>query len=589
MKQEPYFHHFCDRVAPEFQPLSEKETVTWQLLASITIGFGFWYLSWRWLESLNPEAMGFSVLVASCETLAFCGTLIFYYDIWAEKDSFPEGHSPPKFWSEKTPDRYITVDIFLTTFDEPVEVVEPSISAAKQLAVNGSVSVSIYLLDDGDRGDMQDLASRCGINYLSRSGNRGFKAGNLANALLRTDGEYFVICDADTRLFPSFLSNTLAYFQDPKVSWVQTPHWFYDLSEGRRWEDWLANKIGEWAVKFAPFFRLVSGSEKTGADHFHSDPTIFFDLIQRRRNRNGASFCCGAGSIHRREAVLQNALLEKAKTIALKAGAHGRAESKLLSPRIEIQPFKYHVSEDIFTSIQAHTNGWKSVYHPKIEAQMLSPWSVSAWAIQKLKYAGGTFDILLNANPLWNSNMPWRVRLHYLATFWSYLSVFILSIMVLSPAYSLLTGYAPIESFSVDFFARLLPLLICNELAMSVTSKGASFHRSKVVAFGTIAIQLRAFFLVALGRKPKFPTTPKLPDSKVSIRFALPNLILLSVLGFSIFWGVLMYCLNRDTHSLSFLIVNVFWLSWSLIALLRMTLSMLSNPALPTKLNENSV
>jgi len=589
MKTEPYFHHFYDRQAPEFHPLSEKETVIWQLLASITIGFGFWYLSWRWLESLNPEALGFSVLVATCETLTFFGMLIFYYDIWAEKDTHPKVHLFPKFSSEKPHDNPTSVDVFLTTFDEPVEVVEPSISAAQQLLVNGSVSVSIHLLDDGDRGDMQDLALRSGINYLSRDGNRGFKAGNLANGLLQTNGEYFVICDADTQLFPSFLNNTLPYFQDPEVSWVQTPHWFYDLSEGRLWENWLCNKIGGWAIKLAPIFRFLSGSKKTGEDHFNSDPTIFFDLIQRRRNRNGASFCCGAGSIHRREAVLQNALLEKAKTIALKVGSNGRAESKLLAPRIEIQPFKYHVSEDIFTSIQAHSNGWKSVYHPKIEAQMLSPWSVSAWAIQKLKYAGGTFDILLNANPLWNFNMPWRVRLHYLATFWSYLSVFILPIMILSPAYSLLTGYAPIESFSVDFFVRLLPLLICNELAMTVTSKGASFHRSKVVAFGTIAIQLRAFFLVALGRKPKFPTTPKLPEAKISIRFALPNLILLAVLSFSILWGVLMFCLDRDTHSLSFLIVNVFWLSWSFFAVLRMTLSMLSNPALPMKLNENSV
>jgi len=61
----------------------------------------------------------------------------------------------------------------------------------------------------------------------------GFKAGNMRNAMEKTSGDFIVICDADTRIFPTFLVNNLGYFRDPKVAWVQTPQWFFDLPEGK--------------------------------------------------------------------------------------------------------------------------------------------------------------------------------------------------------------------------------------------------------------------------------------------------------------------------------------------------------------------
>jgi len=42
---------------------------------------------------------------------------------------------------------------------------------------------------------------------------------------------------------------------------------------------------------------------------------MFYDIIQRRRNWANASFCCGAGSVHRREAVMESALKAYSKSI----------------------------------------------------------------------------------------------------------------------------------------------------------------------------------------------------------------------------------------------------------------------------------
>jgi cellulose synthase (UDP-forming) len=74
----------------------------------------------------------------------------------------------------------------------------------------------------------------------------------------------------------------------------------------------------------------------------------------------------------------------------------------------EFTPYKFHVSEDIYTSIVLHSDPnrqWKSVFHPWVESKMLSPRDLLAWTIQRFKYAGGTLDILFHDNPLFRRGL----------------------------------------------------------------------------------------------------------------------------------------------------------------------------------------
>lgn len=438
-----YFRAFESVEPPELPASSELRMHTWQLCASFTIGLGVWYLHWRWIASLNPEALGFSIAVALAETAMFLGTLLYFFDTWSEGDT-PPAPAPAAaggFCDGET----AKVDIFIATYDEHTAVLQATLQDAQAVRVPPGWDVEVHLLDDGDRSEVRNLARQSGVNYIARSDNRGFKAGNLRNALYRTDGDYVVICDADTRLFPGFLENTLGYFRDPDVAWVQTPHWFYDVPEGRPWKTVLP----AWAAPMASILAWITGSEKQGRDPYLSGSMLFFDVIQRRRNRNGASFCCGAGSIHRREPLFEDAFhqhqADRAKPGCL------RHLQPALTP---LQPFRFHVSEDIFTSISLHGapgRQWKSVYHPRIESKMLSPWSMDAWASQKLKYAGGTIDLMLHANPLWNRHMPWRAKLHYAATFWSYLSSIALLVLLFAPIVTLFTGLTPVSAYSTPF------------------------------------------------------------------------------------------------------------------------------------------
>ena len=566
MAAPDYFREFEHRRPPDLPPLGAARRAAWWLLSSLALGLGGAYLGWRWTASINPDALAFSAVVALAETLAFAGLALFVYDTWDEGDTPPA--PPPGSRADLGLDGAgpVRVDIYIATYDEALETVAPSIADAHALRVPPGCTATLHLLDDGNRPAMARLAKRTGIHYHARSGNRGFKAGNLRQALLRSDGDFVVICDADTRLFPSFLENTLGYFRDPSVSWVQTPHWFYDVPEGRPLAALLPKgRLRRLANRLLPRARV-------GRDPFLSAPMYFFDVIQRRRNRHGASFCCGAGSIHRVEAVAEAALARrKARLETLeRASAHlGPRPPGTLRRMLELQPFRYHVSEDLLTSMEHHAAGWRSVYHPRVEARMLSPWSMDAWILQKLKYAGGTMDILLREAPRLLPRMPLPVAAHYLATFWSYLSCLWLPVLLLAPALSLLTGASPVRAYTVEFFLHLLPFLLVLELAMLVGAKGQDAHAGRVLQLALLPVHLRAIGNVLRGRKPNFVPTPKVPGRSRAGRHVRPTVVILALYAAAALWGLGAAWRGAPGYGSGFLVVNLFWLGWNAVAVAR--------------------
>ena len=91
----------------------------------------------------------------------------------------------------------------------------------------------VFLLDDSTNEAMMELVDGFQREFpdittvVRRETRRGFKAGNLNNALSIYAREYqlFAICDADGHLPPDFLVKTVCYFLlDDKVAFVQANH-----------------------------------------------------------------------------------------------------------------------------------------------------------------------------------------------------------------------------------------------------------------------------------------------------------------------------------------------------------------------------
>lgn len=573
-----YFTEFEDRRPEPPTPYSPKREMLWQFLATITLVVGAWYIVWRWTSSLNMDALWFALPVVIAETCAYFGLVLFTINLWSTRDVpiAPAPHKKNETSQEgEGADLPITVDVFFATYDEEEELVRLSIQDAKAISYPHDIDIKIHVLDDGRRARMEEVAKEEGVNYISRDNNIGFKAGNLRNALERTSGDFIVICDADTRPFPTMLENTLGYFRDPDVAWVQTPQWFFDLPAGRHLHEVLGNAAGRVGRGVGKAVESVFGSITFGKDPFDNDPRMFYDVIQRRRNAYNASFCCGAGSIHRREAVMEAALkayatqiddsVEKiAKTVPDKELRQALAGEmrRVHALETEMTPYKFHVSEDIYTSIILHGDSdknWKSVFHPKVESKMLSPQDLQTWIVQRFKYAGGTLDIGLHDNPVFQPGLTFGQRVMYAATFWSYLAGVWNIIFLAAPIIYLFTGIAPVSAYSAEFFVRILPFLVLNELSMMVGTWGTENHRGKAYYLAFFPVNLRALWTVLKNEKISFPTTPKERQDGTFLHLVRAQIAFIVLTLTGIAYAVYNWRFNGTYTELSAIIANMFW------------------------------
>jgi cellulose synthase (UDP-forming) len=230
-----------------------------RLVAAANMLAGLAYLSWRYTASVNPAALILSVLLLAAESYGFLYALTMWKPIRRVSLPPPEGCS---------------VDVFITTYNEPQEIVRMTAEAA--VAIEWS-PLSVYILDDGARAEMRDLASRLGCGYITRGEewkgkDRHAKAGNVNNALGLTSGEFILMLDADQIPDPTIISKILGYFNDPRLAFVQSPQSFYNLPPG---------------------------------DPFGSDAPLFYGPIMRGKDGWNAAFFCGSNALLRREALMQ--------------------------------------------------------------------------------------------------------------------------------------------------------------------------------------------------------------------------------------------------------------------------------------------
>ncbi|QPQ54981.1 glycosyltransferase [Allosphingosinicella flava] len=576
-----YFEAFEDRRPPAPLPHNVVIESLWQFCATVALALGGWYIWWRWTQSLNFDALWFALPLVIAETCAYFGMILFVYNIWAVRD-YPKRPAPATIGDcdpdAPEPERPVSVDIFIATYNEDEELVRLSIRDAMRIEYPHPIDMKVHVLDDGRRARMREVAEEEGANYISRDNNIGFKAGNLRNAMEQTAGDFILICDADTRPFPTILEKTLGFFRDPKVGFVQTPQWFYDLPEGETLTQKLGRRLGRPGRFIGRVVEGAIGELRIGEDPFVNDPGLFFDIIQRRRNRANAAFCCGAASLHRREAVMFVALRAYGQAIA-HASEEKRSLFQRLRPRRqdpqaealalwqaaqaqELMPYKFHVSEDIYTSIVLHQDrerGWKSVLSPEIQSKMLSPQDLLTWTIQRFKYAGGSLDILFHDNPLFRRGLTVRQRLMYLSTFWSYLGAVWNFIFLAAPIVYLFSGIAPVATYTTDFFVHALPFLIANELAIMLGTWGMSGYRGKVTYLASFPLSLQALWAVIRKRQIKFPVTPKERQEGNFLHLVWPQVAVMTLTFAGLVYAGIRLADGSADYSVGGLIANGFW------------------------------
>jgi cellulose synthase (UDP-forming) len=598
-----YFDKFEDRKPEPPLPYSPGIELLAQFFITMSLVIGGWYISWRWMHSLNYDALLYSLMLVLAETGAYIGLLLFSFNLWKTRDV--PSQSAPRLQADCErsgrgigDDEAVSVDVFFPTFDEEPELVRLSVQDAKKIRYPHPINICIHVLDDGKRESMAAMAAEEGVNYITRADNVGFKAGNLRHAMELTHGQFILICDADTRPFPTILENCMGYFRDPDVAWVQTPQWFYDIPEGTRLPEWLARYTGRAGRGIGSLIERVAGPITIGADPFVNDPKMFYDVLLRRRNWANAAFCCGAGSLHRREAVMESALrryaaavektfLERANAIrevTREANTDPALKRKMIQSVAQIEeltPYNFHVSEDIYTSIHLHSDPsrvWKSVQHPTVESKMLSPQDLLTWTLQRFKYAGGTLDIAANDDFLLRRGLSLKQRIMYLATIWSYLGGLWNVVFMLAPIIYLFTAIAPVSAYSADFYIHILPFLVLNEFASMFALWGLAGYKAKSNYLAFFPINLRAIWTVIKGREIKFPVTPKQRQEGNFCHLVLPQAIVIGLTAAGIVYAWSAFMWHNSNHSLAGVLVNTFWGLNNILALSGLVLAAFWKP-----------
>ena len=288
----------------------------------------------------------------------------------------------PQDWEVFLGNRPVTIDVLITTYGEDLATIRRTVTAA--LAMQGRHRT--WVLDDGRSDEVRDLAAELGARYVRRLSSNGAKAGNINHALSIARGDLFAVFDADFVPRPTFLHETVPFFADDDVAFVQTPQTYGNLHT------------------------VIS----KGAAYMQA---VFYRFVQPGRNRFNAAFCVGTNVIFRRAAI--------------DAVGGIYSDSK---------------SEDVWTSLMLHEKGWRTVYIPDALAVGDTPETIEAYSKQQLRWATGGFEIMLTHNPLSRRHpLTLDQRLQYTVTATHYLTGIAPLLLLLVPPLQIYFDLTPMN------------------------------------------------------------------------------------------------------------------------------------------------
>ncbi len=426
-------------------PAPESRLRSWTIrgLALAALAVTLVYLVWRATSTLDPGAPLLSGLLLLLEIHAALGLGLFTFGLW-DIDRRPEVVAVAT-----TPGR---IAVLIPTYNEGPEILLPTIAAAVAMRLPHET----WVLDDGARPEVAQLAAELGAHYVARPTHEHAKAGNINHALGLVDADFVAILDADHVAAPDFLAHTLGYFADPTVALVQTPQDFYNR---------------------ASFEHEARGSEQ---DAFH-EQTLFYRIIQPGKNRWNAAFWCGTG------AVLRAAALREVGGVATET-----------------------ITEDIHTTIRLHRHGWRTVYHNEVLARGLAAGDAETFQSQRLRWGTGAMQVLRVENPLTAPGLTLAQRIAYAMTLLGWFDAWRSLGFLLLPIAVVLTGAVPIRADATTFVLAFGGTFALQQLALRALARGA--HRpilSIVFELVRLTPNLRATLTLLTRGRPSFAVTPK--------------------------------------------------------------------------------
>ncbi|HSQ04783.1 MAG TPA: glycosyltransferase, partial [Burkholderiales bacterium] len=258
-----------------------RRTWTRAIACAFVLAVALRYLWWRFDATVLPyphDGLTFYWVwfLFVIELLAFTEIVIFLLTMSRYADRSAEADRLQAAFAARPQDEWPTVDVFIPTYDEPIDVLERTIVGALALDYPKD-KFKVYVLDDKRRDWLKKYCEEKGAVHVTRPDNLHAKAGNMNHGLKVSCGELVAIFDADFVPYRQFLRRTAPFFREPDIGLVQTPQHFFN-------EDPVQSNLG---------------IERVWPD----EQRLFFDEMAASRDAWDVSFCCGSCSIMRRQAV----------------------------------------------------------------------------------------------------------------------------------------------------------------------------------------------------------------------------------------------------------------------------------------------
>lgn len=354
LPQQMMFAAFCVIVALLLHRVGGRlATLTLVMLSVIT---SLRYMYWRITDTIGfhnvmDAFFGYGLLLA--EIYALTVMLLSYF-----QTAWPLRRKPTPLPVDRS--LWPTVDVYIPTYNEPLDVVRQSVLAAQSLDWPAD-KLRVYVLDDGRRQEFREFSEQAGVGYLTRPDNKHAKAGNINAALTRTDGEFIAVFDCDHVTVRSFLQICMGWFlKDKRLALLQTPHVFFS-------PDPFERNLGT--------FRNVP-----------NEGELFYGVIQDGNDLWNATFFCGSCAVMRRSS------LDAVGGVAVES-----------------------VTEDALTALKMNRLGFNTAYLAVPQAAGLATENLSRHIGQRTRWARGMAQIICTNNPLLGKGLKIGQRLCYLS------------------------------------------------------------------------------------------------------------------------------------------------------------------------------
>lgn len=419
------------------------------------------------------------------------------------------------------------VDVMIATHNEEVDLLFKTANACRMLRYPDKSKVHVWICDDGNRREVEDLANRLGVGYIGLADNKFAKAGNLNNALSKTHAPLIATFDADMIPNSEFLLETVPYFFLPVMK---------------------KNKDGVWVKKEA---NEIDSKEKIGfiqtpqsfynpdlfqynlysSNNIPNEQDYFFRQVNLGKNRTNSSIYAGSNTVISREA------LDEVGGIATGT-----------------------ITEDFETGLLIESKGYRCYAIDKLLAKGLAPISIPALIKQRERWARGCIYSLRRIRLWFNPNIKFSLKLSYWACRLYWQSFTRRLFYIFAPLLFAILGIPVVVCGLKEILLIWLPAyLIYTYTLKKISGDIRNTRWSNIVDTIMFPYLLIPIWMETLGiRKKEFSITNK---SKKAIEETPKYMVLPHLFLFALSVVALIFSINDiiANHSLGTLVV-IYWI-----------------------------